>query len=380
MNRHTVLLAVLVVAVMTVVAVPAAGIGPDGLGGGQVPASNATDGAAKQTGTEATTNDTEEEPLPGSTLTGVVGVQEAEIEGEVEIRGFEAALNSTGDNASRQAGVIANQVKNLEARLEELRERKGELERAREDGNITDGGYRARIAEVVTRIGTLQRLANRTTTATRGIPAETLQDRGVDGDAIQELRQNARNLSGPEVATIARGIAGAGAGRGLGVGPPENRTGRGNGPPGNGNGNRQGDGAPGNGNGNGQGDGAPGNGQGDGPPGNGNGNGQTTSRPGAGSTTTPGSNASDNGSDGPARGPPGADDPAGDDLDSPGADDPGDETTPDNATTSSNRTVSDNAAGTSGERGTSEGRTVGDSGDTRETVGGFVTPAAERQG
>jgi hypothetical protein len=356
MNRYTVSLAVLIVAAMTVVAVPAAALGSGGLAGGQGPASDVTDGAANETSTEATANGTDGEPPPGSTLAGVVGVQEAEIEGELESRGFEIALNRSGYNASKQAGVIASQVTDLEARLEELRERKNELDRAREKGNITDGAYRAQIAQVATRIATVQRLANQTANATQGIPDETLRERGVDASAIRELGRNARNLSGPEVAAIAREIAGPGAGKGLGGGPPANRTRRGEGPPGNGNG--QADGPPGNsngqadgppGNGNGQGDGPPGNGngQGDGPPGNGDG------QPGAGSPTTPGPNASNNGSDG---GPPETGVPAGD---GPAMDGPGDEPASDNETAPENSTE----PGVPDDGGTSDGRTVTDGGN-----------------
>jgi hypothetical protein len=301
MNRHTVSLAVLIVAAMTVVAVPAAALGSGGLAGGQGPASDVTDGAGNETGTEAAANGTDEEPPPGSKLTGVVGVQEAEIEGELESRSFEIALNRSGGDASKRAGVIANQVSDLEARLDELRQRKDELDRAREEGSITQGEYRARIAGVATRIATVQRLANQTANATQGIPDETLRERGVDANAIRELRQNARNLSGPEVAAIARGIAGPGAGKGLGGGPPANRTRRGEGPPGNGNG--QPEGPPGNGNGQPQGPPGSDDDRGEAPPRDGN------SQPSAGSPAGPGSNASNNGSDGEKEEPPVTDDP-----------------------------------------------------------------------
>lgn len=283
--------------------------------------------------TTTTVTDGDEGDAPGAQLAGVVGVQEAEIEGELESRSFEIALNRSGGDASNRAGVIASQVSDLEARLEELRQRKDELDRAREKGNITQGEYRARIAGVGTRIATVQRLANQTANATQGIPDETLRERGVDANAIRELRQNARNLSGPEVAAIARGIAGPGAGKGLGGGPPANRTHRGEGPPGNGNG---------------QADGPPGNddGQSEGPPGNGDG------RPGSGSPAAPGSNASNNGSDGAKQGPPG------DGPDGPAMDEPGNETAsgngtepdvPDGGETSDDRTVTDDGEADAGQ-------------------------------
>jgi hypothetical protein len=232
MNQRTALLAVLIVAGVAVVAVPAAGFAPGAIGGSQGPVDDAADG--EPDGRTATANASENATTPpGVQLTGVVGVQKAEIEGEVESRGFEIALNRS-ENASKQAAVVARQVTDLNASLERLRERKDELDRGRENGTITEGEYRARVAEVATRISTVRRLANQTANATRTIPADALRDRGVNATAIGKLRRDARNLRGPDVAAIARSIAGPGAGKGLGRGPPANRTGWGNGPPGEG--------------------------------------------------------------------------------------------------------------------------------------------------
>jgi hypothetical protein len=104
-------------------------------------------------------------------------------------------------------------------------ERKAELDRVRANGTITEGEYRARIAEVAARTSTVKRLANRTENATRDIRVETLRENGVNATAIAKLKTGARNLSGPEVAEIARSVAGPGAGTGLGAnvtGPPGN--------------------------------------------------------------------------------------------------------------------------------------------------------------
>lgn len=233
MNQRTASLAVLVVAAMAVVAVPAAGLAPGTIAGDQGVADDATDDGTNGTNAGTAANGTDDGAAPpGSQLTGVVGVQKAEIEGEIQSRGFGIALNRS-DNASARAAVVARQVTDLNATLERLRERKAELDAARENGTITEGEYRARIAEVGARIATVQRLANQTESAARDLPEAALRERGVNPDAIGELRRNARNLSGPEVAAIARGIAGPGAGKGLGRGPPANVTGPpGNGPPG----------------------------------------------------------------------------------------------------------------------------------------------------
>ena len=138
MNQRTASLAVLVVAAMAVVAVPAAGLAPGGIGASQDSAGDATEVEANGTNAQAAANASENASIPpGSQLTGIVGVQKAEIEGEVATRSFDVALNRSGDNASKQAAVVARQVTDLESRLADLRERKAELDRARANDTIT---------------------------------------------------------------------------------------------------------------------------------------------------------------------------------------------------------------------------------------------------
>jgi hypothetical protein len=336
MNQRTALLAVLVVAATAVVAVPAAGLDPGAIAGDRDAANDVTDREANGPNATAAENGTANETSPGAQLTGVVGVQKAEIDGEVRSRSFEISLNRSDDNDSK-AAVIAGQVTDLESGLEELRDRKNELDRAHENDTITGGEYRARIAEVATRISTVRRLVNQTANASRGIPAEKLEEKGVNASEIRKLGNDARNLSGPEVAAIARGIAGPGVGRGLGQGPPGNKTnpGKGNGPPGNG----------------------------DGPP-------------GAGEPGPPGSNSSDNGSDTPGGGPPdagesGMDDPPGDVMNEPGIESPGDDTSE-----TDNRTAPDNDTASEGETGAG----VPDGGRTADSKVAVGDPTAAIDG
>jgi hypothetical protein len=352
MNQRTASLAVLVVAATAVVGVPAAGFDPGAIAGDRDAVNDVTDREANGPNATAAENGTANETSPGVRLTGIVGVQKAEIDGELRSRGFEISLNRSSNNDSK-AAVIADQVTDLESGLEELRDRKDELDRARENDTITEGEYRARIAEVAARISTVRRLVNQTSSASQGIPAETLEERGLNTSEIRKLGDDARNLSGPEVAAIARGIAGPGVGKGLGQGPPGNKTnpGKGDGPPGNG-------------------DGPPGNG--DDPPGNGDG------PPGAGEPGPPGSNDSDNESDAPENGPPGIDNAPGDAVNEPEINDaPGDavnepviEIPGDEATDAENRTRTDDAAPDSEtgagvpDGGSSVGDGVGDSDPT----------------
>lgn len=175
--------------------------------------SAATESATVQDGDAANETDNETEMPPGARLAGVVGVQGAEVEGEVERRAFGLQVAAAKSNASK-ASVVANQTETLDQRLAELRERKQELETAREDGNISTGRYRAEMAGLAAQISTLQSMTNETAETARKLPAEALAERGVNVSALERLRTSASNLSGPEVAAIARSIAG----------PPGNRS------------------------------------------------------------------------------------------------------------------------------------------------------------
>ncbi|WP_353634973.1 hypothetical protein ABSL23_05480 [Halobacterium sp. NMX12-1] len=173
--------------------------------------SAAADAVMTQEEDAANGTDNETETAPGARLAGVVGVQGAEVEGEVEQRSLRERLRAANSNASK-ASVVANQTRTLDQRLEELRERKQELEAARE--NIPPGRYRGEVAGLAARISTLQAMSNETADTARSLPAGELEAHGVNVSALDRLRTSASNLSGPEVAAIARDIAG----------PPGNRS------------------------------------------------------------------------------------------------------------------------------------------------------------
>ncbi|NIB98411.1 hypothetical protein [Halobacterium sp. R2-5] len=185
-------------------------------GVGDAPAATESSTVVQEDGTTNET-DNETETAPGAQLAGVADVQAAEVEGEVERRAFGLQVAAANSNASK-ASVVAGQVENLDQRLAELRDRKQELETARENGTISESRYRAEMAGLAARISTLQGLTNETAETARGIPDEDLAERGVNATDLDRLRTSAGNLSGPEVAAIARSIAGP-AGNGT-AGPP----------------------------------------------------------------------------------------------------------------------------------------------------------------
>lgn len=185
MERRTLLaLAVLAVAV---VAAPAAALA-------------GAEGSAPQ-------DDENESVAPGERLAGVVGVQDAEIDGEIEERTFGHRVAAAASDEAR-ASVVADEITDTEERLAALEQRRAGLEQARDNGSISEGRYRAEIARVAAETRTVRRMANASEDAAAGIPADVLEANGVNPDAIRALRDRAGNLSGPEVAEIARSIAG----------------------------------------------------------------------------------------------------------------------------------------------------------------------------
>jgi hypothetical protein len=203
----------------------------------------ATGDASEETdGDETDENETagNESAAPGARLGGVVGMQRAGLEGELEARTFGLAVARANSENGRVA-VVARQYTDLEQRLANLTEQKRELQRAHANGSLSTAQFRAEMAVLHERTQTVRRLSNETANASEGLPVEQLEARGVNATAIQRLKQNASDLTGPEVSAIARSIAGRSHGRAQGValgangtfepteandtrGPPENVT------------------------------------------------------------------------------------------------------------------------------------------------------------
>lgn len=163
--------------------------------------------AAGAAGVVAQEEEPDDEITPGEQLSGVVGVGEAEFEGELADSAFAIGLERADDNATR-AGEIANRLNDTETRLAELEERRDRLDAQRERGEISEGEYRARTARLATETDNVQRQLNRSEAAAGGIPGDILEANGVNVSSIETLRRNASELSGPEVSEIARSIAG----------------------------------------------------------------------------------------------------------------------------------------------------------------------------
>ncbi len=213
----------------------AVGDGVDGLGSadGASDVDDTNDASTDGETTGASDADAAEEnrTSPGERLSGVVGVQGAEIDAEVDSRAFDRRVGLDRTDEER-ADAIAERLDRNAERLDEIERRQAELRERRAAGEITEGEFRSRMARLAAETAAIDRTTNRSAAAAEEVPREQLEARGVDANRIGDLRTRANDLSGPEVAGMAREIAGPNVGGPMG--PPDHA-----GPPG-------GDGRPGN--------------------------------------------------------------------------------------------------------------------------------------
>lgn len=205
MTRPAALLLTAVLVVASVSALPVAASGPT--------ASPSVSSAALQADGNATN------VTAGQRLAGVIGAGQAEFDGAVALRAYGIEYAAADSNASK-AGVIEERLAGVRERLQELEERREALLEARRNGSISEGEYRARVTALAARGQQLEQLVNASEVRARGLPADVLAERGINVTAIRTLQAQAANLTGQEVAEIARGIAGPEVGRSIDRGPP----------------------------------------------------------------------------------------------------------------------------------------------------------------
>ncbi|WP_411964604.1 hypothetical protein [Haloferax sp. YSMS24] len=210
MSRRIAVLAVAVTVLLATFGAPLALASPTSPA---APAFADDDGRAPAADDETAANSTNETP-PGQKLSGVIGVQASETDGELERRTFETRLAKANSNASK-AAVVAGQVDTIRDRLTALQQEKQRLEEAHENGSLPDGAYRVKMTRTVADIERTKSMLNQTSDAAADIPAEDLREKGVDTAELDRLRGSANELAGPEVAAIARDLAGENPGKGL---------------------------------------------------------------------------------------------------------------------------------------------------------------------
>jgi len=144
---------------------------------------------------------------PGERLAGVVGIQQAAVDGDLSERRYAVRLDRADTDAER-AAIVDERRAEIEQRLADHRTELAELRAAREAGNLSEGSYRAQVATVAAETAATERAAERATETASGLPEETLADQGVDTDDLDALRAEASDLGGGETAAIAREIGG----------------------------------------------------------------------------------------------------------------------------------------------------------------------------
>lgn len=155
---------------------------------------------------------------PGEHFSGVLGVQGAELTGEIERRTFRIKI-ARGASDEARAAIVAEKIHEVEARLADLEHRKRVLDHARGNGTISNGFYNAQMAIITAQQSNLQRQLDASESASAGLPPELLKRKGINASAIRVLKENASTMIGPEVAANARAIAGPNVGTSLSNSP-----------------------------------------------------------------------------------------------------------------------------------------------------------------
>lgn len=165
---------------------------------------------------------------PGAQLAGVIGVQQAELNGEIEHRAFGLSIAAARSNGSK-AQVVSSNTEELRERIQDLENRTAALNESYQNGSISTGTYHARLAHLSAQIRMTERLVNQTADTAAALPEEARRAHGVNVTHLEKLKSDARNMSGPEIAAVAKQIGGPQVGHPLGKerGPPEGVPGHG---------------------------------------------------------------------------------------------------------------------------------------------------------
>lgn len=199
-SRSVLVALVLIVAAVGGAATSAAGVAPDA----SVDAQTTTDASQQESA--------QSELAPGERLAGIVSVQEAELEGEIETRTFDVTVDRADTNTSK-AEILADRLEAIRERLRSLQGRLEQLENARQNGDISEREYRRQVARIAAELGTIERLADRIEGNSAKLPLRLLVASGVNVTATYTLQTDAENLSRSEARDVARSVAGPDIGK-----------------------------------------------------------------------------------------------------------------------------------------------------------------------
>ncbi|GAA0226351.1 hypothetical protein ACFFQF_10935 [Haladaptatus pallidirubidus] len=178
----------------------------------------------------------------GAEISSFMQVSTSQAQGTVDTGLWVARFNQTENRSARRA-LVRHHVEDMQTELDALQERKQSLVEARNNGDISQLEYQSRMSELIGDIRSLEHGINATKPR-----AETV---GTRVNRLQQLDNQANNVSGPEVAEVARSLnsvnvpgenannstnaPGVGNGSGQGNGTSGGETTPGNGNVGNGN-------------------------------------------------------------------------------------------------------------------------------------------------
>lgn len=151
---------------------------------------------AQETTTEALTTQNNAAGGMGTQLTAFLQSNSAAANDTVESGMWQSAYNRS--NGTERVELVTDRTGSLEQRLGRLQERNAALEQRYENGSLSEQAYVAQRSRLVTETERLRTAINDTDTAA--------EQTGVDDTALERLKQNASELSGRQVSSIARGI------------------------------------------------------------------------------------------------------------------------------------------------------------------------------
>ncbi|UPW01172.1 hypothetical protein M0R88_03485 [Halorussus gelatinilyticus] len=166
----------------------------------------------------AAPNNTTANSSLGTDISSFMQSSAAEVGGAVETGMWTAAFNGT-ENQSVRVELVETRTSQLRKELADLRQRRAELVAQRKAGNISRTAYKAKMSRLVGEIDALRSAIDTTTNRAEQVNANV--------EALGNLRSETKNLTGPEIAAVARNVTGVGVGEGE-RGPP-NGVGEGNG-------------------------------------------------------------------------------------------------------------------------------------------------------
>lgn len=163
--------------------------------------------AAAEDGDESAETDELNNLTVGEQISSVMSAQEAEVTSEIERHAFGQAI-ANADSDEERAEIIANRTEELKSDVDERLSDKEELRSEYKAGNISRAEYVSELAAHGVEAKHVNESVDEINETAGELPEELLEENGVNTTALNTLRNEAANMTGPEVAAVAQTIAG----------------------------------------------------------------------------------------------------------------------------------------------------------------------------